>query len=170
MIVHKNKYFKIKLKNGYYSFEPNFKEVIVLPTIDKKYFLLVKAKRVLLGKYSYEFPSGSCLSHHETPLKAAKREFQEETGIILKKYNKLQKLKNIFQIPNRSRVPIYTFCVNLKKNQIKLNMFDKNEIVGLEIVSLKKLFNLIVSGKFNSSVPIAQLFQYLIVNKKNAKF
>ena len=170
MIVHKNKYFKINLKKGYYSFEPNFKEVIILPTVEKKYFLLVKAKRILLGRYNYEFPAGSCLSKKETPLRAAKREFEEETGITLKKYNKFYKLKNIFQIPNRSRLPIYTYYVNLKKIQIKKNNYDRNEIAGIEMINLKRLLNLIISGKFNSSVPLAQLFQYLIKSKKYVEF
>ena len=170
MIIHKNKYFKINLKKGYYSFEPNFKEVIILPIVEKNNFLLVKAKRTLLGGHNYEFPSGSCLSKKETLLKAAKREFEEETGIALKKYNKFYRLKNILQIPNRSRLPIYTFYVNLKKIQIKKNNYDRNEIAGIKMVSLKKLLNLIVSGKFNSSVPVAQLFQYLIKSKKHVKF
>ena len=170
MIVHKNKYFKIKLKKSYYSFEPNFREVIILPVINKKHFLLIKAKRVLMGGYNYEFPSGSCLSKKETVLKAAKREFEEETGIMLKKFNKFHKLKNIFQIPNRSGVPIYTYYVNLRKNQIKLNNYDKNELEGLKVISLKRLLNFIIEGKFNSSVPVAQLFQYLLKNKNDKHF
>jgi len=165
MILHKNKYFKIKLDRGYYTFEPNFREVIILPIIDNKYFLLIKAKRTLLNCYNYEFPAGSFESKKETSLNAAKREFYEETGINLKKFNKFYKLKSILQIPNRSKLPIFSYYVNLKKDQIKNNKFDSNEIEGIKLVTLKKLFDLIIKGKFYSSVPLAQLLQYLIIKK-----
>ena len=89
---------------------------------------------------------------------------------MLKKFNKFHKLKNIFQIPNRSGVPIYTYYVNLRKNQIKLNNYDKKELEGLKVISLRKLLNLIIEGKFNSSVPVAQLFQYLLKNKDDKHF
>ena len=165
MILHKNKYFKIKLHQGYYTFEPNFREVIILPIVDNKYFLLIKAKRKLLKYYNYEFPAGSFSSKKETSLKAAKRELEEETGIVLKKFNKFYKLKSILQIPNRSKLPIFSYYVNLKRDQIKNSKFQNNEVRGIQLVTLKKLFDLIIKGKFYSSVPLAQLLQFLIIKK-----
>ena len=50
MIVHKNPYFNILYKKNYYIYKPKYKEVIVLPVIDKNKFLLIKAKRELLNK------------------------------------------------------------------------------------------------------------------------
>ena len=44
---------------------------------------------------------------------------------MLKKFNKFHKLKKKFQIPNVSGFPIYVYYVNLRKNQIKLNNYDK---------------------------------------------
>ena len=44
------------------------------------------------------------------------------------------------------------------------------EIDVLKVISLRKLLNLIIEGKFNSSVPVAQLFQYLLKNKNDKHF
>tara|TARA_B110000503_G_C6915604_1_gene316506 strand:+ start:149 stop:448 length:300 start_codon:yes stop_codon:yes gene_type:complete len=59
MIVHKNPYFEIILKNNYYAYKPKNKEVIILSVIDKNKFLSVKSKRILLKKSIYELPAGS---------------------------------------------------------------------------------------------------------------
>ena len=84
MIVYKNRFFKIALNNSYYELIPNNREVIILPIVDKKYFLAVKAIRKILKKTLYELPSGS-FHLNERPIDAAKREFSEETGIKLQK-------------------------------------------------------------------------------------
>ena len=102
MIVYKNKYFKIALNNNYYELIPNNREVIILPIIDNKYFLTIKAIRKILKKTLYEFPAGS-LNLNEKPLDAAKREFSEETGIKILKNNKFIKMKDVYQIPNRTK-------------------------------------------------------------------
>ena len=80
-IVYKNKYFSIGLENGYYSLIPKYQDVLILPIVDKNKFLLIKAKRKLLKKSLYEFPAGGFEIKKERPIKAAKREFVEETGI-----------------------------------------------------------------------------------------
>jgi hypothetical protein len=40
MIVHKNPYFEIILKNNYYAYKPKNKEVIIPSVIDKNKFFV----------------------------------------------------------------------------------------------------------------------------------
>jgi len=167
MIVYKNRFFKIALNNSYYELIPNNREVIILPIVDGKYFLAIKAIRKILKKTLYEFPAGS-FNVKEKPIDAAKREFSEETGIKLLKINKFIKMKNIYQIPNRTKNTIYVYAVHISMSQINKN-FKSDEINSLEVLSLKKIFFLIKNGKFNTSVPIAILLQYLLRKKINEK-
>lgn len=167
MIVYKNKYFKIALNNNYYELIPTNREVIILPIIDNKYFLTIKAIRKILKKTLYEFPAGS-LNLNEKPLDAAKREFSEETGIKILKNNKFIKMKDVYQIPNRTKKTVYVYVAHISMSQIN-KKFKSKEVSRLEIMSIKKIFYLIKNGKFNTSVPLAILLQYLLTKKINEK-
>jgi ADP-ribose pyrophosphatase len=167
MIVYKNRFFKIALNNSYYELIPNNREVIILPIVDKKYFLVIRAIRKILKKTLYEFPAGS-FNLNEKPINAAKREFSEETGIKLLKINKFIRMNDIYQIPNRTKNTVYVYAVHISMSQID-KKFKSDEIYSLEVLSLKKIFSLIKNGKFNTSVPIAILLQYLLGKKINEK-
>lgn len=164
MILHKNPFFKIILKDNYYIYKPNYKEVIILPVINKKFFLLIKAKREILKKSIYEFPAGH-VEKNESIITAAKREFAEETGVKVLKKNKFIKMQSIYQIPNRNPNPVNAYYVNISSDQVTYKNFDKDEISKIKIVSLKKIFKMINDGEFKTSVPIALLFQYVIKKK-----
>ncbi len=165
MIVHKNPYFEVILKNNYYVYKPKHKEVIILPVIDKNKFLLVKSKRILLKKSIYELPSGS-INKNESLIQGARRELEEETGVKISKKNKFIKMKGIFQIPNRNPSPINAFYVKLSSDQILFKNFDKKEISSIKIFNLKQVFDLIKKNKLKTSVPIAIILQYVIKNMK----
>ena len=57
-VVYANKYFKIVLKNDYYEIVPKNRDVLVVPIVDKKNFLLVKVRREFLQKNIYDFLPG----------------------------------------------------------------------------------------------------------------
>ena len=77
-------------------------------------------------------------------------------------------MKDIYQIPNRTKNTVYVYAVHISMSQINKN-FKSDEINSLEVLSLKKIFSLIKNGKFNTSVPIAILLQYLLRKKINEK-
>ena len=165
-IVYKNKFFKIKKNHkNYYIFEPSYRQVCVIPVVDKNKFLIVKVKRPHIDNYFYEFPAGSFSSINEKPLVAAKRELVEETGVILNNKNLFIKLPSIFSMADRLESPMYVYYVHLNNNQIKKLKIDTEEVSLIKIVTYKKIKKLILDGKFNASVPISLLFMYLIKNK-----
>lgn len=61
---------------------------VIMPVDEKGRVLLVKQFRLPARKYLWELPAGR-LDPGETPLQAAKRELQEETGIKAKRWKKL---------------------------------------------------------------------------------
>jgi hypothetical protein len=163
-IVYQNRFFKIGLEKDYYSFIPRYKDVIILPIIDKNKFLLIKANRQLIKKSLYEFPAGGFDNLKEKPLDAAKREFEEETGIKTKK-NQFFKIGKSFQIPNRIKDEIYIFGVNIKIKEVKKN-FTSSEVKSVKIKSIKEILSLIKKGSFCTAVPCATLFYYLVTKNK----
>jgi ADP-ribose pyrophosphatase len=75
-------------KEGIYGVV-HFKNVAVgvLP-IEDDYIYLVGQYRYPLEAYSWEIPEGGCPEHEDT-LEAAKRELEEETGLLANRWEKL---------------------------------------------------------------------------------
>ena len=92
-----------------------------------------------MKKNMYEFPSGSALSEKESIYASAKRELIEETGIRYEKKNKIKKLGNIYQMADRLTRPVYGFYINLNKNQLNYQDYDRKEIKSLRLVSVNQL-------------------------------
>lgn len=61
---------------------------VMMPVDEKGRILLVQQYRLPARQYLWELPAGR-LDPGETPLKAAKRELEEETGLKAKKWTKL---------------------------------------------------------------------------------
>jgi ADP-ribose pyrophosphatase len=61
---------------------------VMMPVDEKGRILLVKQYRLPARQYLWELPAGR-LDKGETPMKAAKRELEEETGLKAKKWTKL---------------------------------------------------------------------------------
>ncbi len=61
---------------------------VMIPVDEKNRILLVRQYRLPARQYLWELPAGR-LDPGETPLKAAKRELAEETGLSAKKWTKL---------------------------------------------------------------------------------
>ncbi len=144
-----------KYKKGefyHYFKEPN--NVIVI-TIFKKKFLIVKQKREPINKKNYEFPMG-WIDKGESPIKAAQRELLEETGF--KTLSKLKKLIEYYADPGRgSRTCICFFSKNIKK----IEKPEKN--INIFFKSKKQIISLIKKKKFNNASHIAAF--YSLINK-----
>ena len=70
-----NKKYK-KKEFFHYIKEPN--NSLIIPVLNKKYFVLVIQKREPINKKNYEFPMG-WIDKNELPIRAASRELLEET-------------------------------------------------------------------------------------------
>lgn len=63
---------------------------------------------------------------------------------------------------DRLQKPMFVYYVNLKKDQLSKNNYDKREILQTKLVNYFQLKNMILKGQFSASVPIALLYIYLL--------
>lgn len=116
--------------------------VIIIPTDRAGHVLATKrslTKRE--GGGLYEFPAGSALSG-ETPLRAARRELQEETGL---KAAKMYKLDEIL-IPGIKRYIYLAQIDDLLNADIQL---QKEETIRYRILTYQDWLRMIYNGSFN---------------------
>jgi ADP-ribose pyrophosphatase len=120
-------------------------------TLDNK-MILTKQYGHPFRKVIYDLPAGG-INKEETPKQAALRELEEETGYTAEKLNWIGRFSwnpSVFG----GMVEIF-FTKSLKQR----GEFDSNEIMNIEFVDFKKVFNRVLQGKYvDSALVIATLF------------
>ena len=165
-IVYKNKYLNIAKEKNYYFYDENNLQVMILPLIEGKKFILVKQFRFPIKKHTYEFPAGGCKNRYEKPFKTAIRELYEETGILVKK-NRIIKMNSINPNPQRQRKFVNIFMARITFEEFK-KRYKKNtpEIKNLKVVNINQLLKMFKNGKIISGVMGLVFLQYLLKYKK----
>ena len=147
-----NKKFK---KNEYYHYIKDPDNVITIPILKNKKFVLVSQKREPINKKNYEFPSG-WVDKNEKPIKSAARELLEETGY--KSLTKPKKFMTLYPEPGRLSKKMICYYTN------KLKKIAKEE-KGIKVVycTKKEVIKLIKLNKFNSASHISAFYHYLLI-------
>lgn len=142
---------KYKNKEFYHFFEEP-SNVIVIPKF-KKYYILVKQKRIPINKKNFEFPMG-WIDKGENSLSASKRELLEETG-----YKSLiNPIKFLEFYPDPGRGNRKCFCYFTDKLK-KIGKEEKNiEIFFKTKNEIQKMINI---KEFNNSSHIAAFSHYI---------
>ncbi|MBX5328513.1 MAG: NUDIX hydrolase [Candidatus Bathyarchaeota archaeon] len=123
--------------------------VIAAFTEDKK-MILTKQYRHPLRRIVYDVPGGA-IENGETPLEAALRELEEETGFTAEK---LEWIGRFSRGPSSQAVVEVFFAKIKRKNE----HFDTTEIVEIEMVDFDSLFKRILKGEcFDAAVVISVL-------------
>jgi len=166
--VHRNPWFTVNDRGGYFTTEPNTSQVAILPVIDEEHILMVKAKRPVIGDVTWELPAGGC-NENESPLSAACRELKEEAGIGIDD-SRFIKLPSLSVCPNR-----YPSHPHIFQAKLTLEEFDKrhahdDEIEEIKLFSLEDIRQMLVSCEIYVALPCVVLSRYLLsFNKKAVK-
>lgn len=142
---------KIKLSNG----RQVFREVVhhpgavaIIGINEKKEIMLIKQYRHAVGGDIWEIPAG-LVNKGETKLKAAQREFEEETGYYPKK---VKKALAAYTTPGYSDELLhYFFAQDLEKT---CQNMDEDEEISAYFVPLKKAKQMIKTGEINDNKTI----------------
>ena len=142
---------------------PNW--VTILPIVKNSQgndcFLIVRQYRHGSASLTKEFPAGM-IDKGETPLGAAKRELEEETGYIA---GKITEIGSINPNPAFMNNHSYTYLAEDLSPSGKQN-FDEHEMIDMELVSIKELTENMGSGMYNSAITLQAWFWYLRYIKK----
>ena len=162
--VHQNDWFEVYNRGGYFTVEYPYSHVIILPVVEEKSILLVRAKRPVLNDFSLELPAG-CAEKEEKPVVAAARELKEETGISICDYARFIPMPPLAVSPNRVPKLIYVFRVDLSQQEYEERLPHDHEIESLDCVSFEKVARMISTGEIYVTVPIAVIGTYLLSKK-----
>lgn len=128
---------------------------VMIPVDDKNRVLLVQQYRLPAEKKLWEIPAGR-LDAGETPLKAAKRELEEETGIKAKNW---VKLTSFYASPGYVAEKMNLFLA-LDLTQGKQSLME-DERIELGWFKKKRIRELIHSGEIQDAKTIVAFYLWL---------
>jgi ADP-ribose pyrophosphatase len=127
--------FKEKKKTKTKQYIELRRKVILIVPIEKNYVYLLKEYRPLLGKIVWRVPAGT-LHMNENPIKGAKRELLEETGLTANK----MKFVKYYEFLGWVRFPIYIFrAEGLKKSEQHLEFYENIKLMKVSKKEAKKI-------------------------------
>lgn len=159
--VHENPWFIVKNRGGYFTTEYHNEQVVILPVIDNKAVLLVKAKRPVIADNSLELPAGGAHAGEE-PLKAAARELLEETGIEISDLNRLIELPSIAGSPNRNPSLLHIYKVHISAEEYADRKPHDEEIESTALFTFNELRKRLIEGGIYVAVPMAVISTFLL--------
>jgi ADP-ribose pyrophosphatase len=128
--------------------------VVILPFLDAENILLIRNRRYTVGEILIELPAGT-MEKGESPMNAAGRELQEETGHLA---GRLKPLGNVFASPGIMTEKMYLFAAyNLEKTRSAL---EADEEIGVSAVTFDRAIEMIQFGQIKDSKTIATLLMY----------
>ena len=163
-IKHKNIYFNIELRKSFYRINFPTDHVAVIAYTKQNELVIVKAKRPILNKSIYEFPSGNPLNLKEKYLNCVVREFYEETGIKIENKKRFKKYPKVNPIPARTKNSIHFYSIEITKKEYLTRHVHDDEIDEVKLVSLESLIKKIKKGDFFVTSHIA-LFLFFLLDK-----
>ncbi|MGV8058401.1 MAG: NUDIX hydrolase [Smithellaceae bacterium] len=163
MTAHANPWFSVKDRGGYFTIEYNTPQVLLLPILDDRAIVMVRVCRPVIADNTIELPAGGT-NEDETPVAAAARELQEETGILVSDLNRFQMLPPLVHMA-RSPILPFIFQIHLAQQEYDLRMDHDHEIVGVESFSYKEVLQKIERGEFYIGLQIAVIMRYFICHQ-----
>ncbi|MDR8393721.1 NUDIX hydrolase [Aliifodinibius sp. S!AR15-10] len=134
---------------------PNWVNVIAI-TADRE-VVLVEQFRFGVDKPSLEIPGGVC-DPGESPLETAKRELQEETGYISKKWSSLGKVSANPAIMNNYN---YFFLAEECEPNGTMNL-DQHERIKVHKLSYQDFLDRVEDGTIDHSIVVAAVAKLLL--------
>lgn len=142
--------------------------VVILAIDENNNVILIEEEREVIGKIALELPAGM-IDEGEKPVEAAKRELEEETGVIAKDFELL--LEYYPSCGYTSEISYIYLARNLSKGKVHLD--ETEEILSVKKIPIEECFQMALEGKFeHASLNLAILmyyFKYVDGGKMNGR-
>ncbi len=123
----------------------------IVPLLEDRTVLLTRQYRYAVGSYLLEVPAGT-MEPGESPLSCAKRELQEEIGMIGEAFTYLS---HIHILPSYSDEKIHVYLAQgLRPDRQNL---DDDEIIQVARYPLEQAMNMITAGDITCALTIVAL-------------
>ncbi len=129
--------------------------VVVLPILDDKRILLIRQYRHSVGRYLWELVAGR-IEPGETPLAAARRELEEETGFRARTF---RKLLDLFPTPGFVSERMILFAARGLRPGVARP--EEDEKISLRAFTGRKLEHWIRTGKLRDAKSLAGILYYI---------
>lgn len=152
-----------RINPEYYVLEyPDWINVIAIT--EDGHFVMERQYRHGLQWEGYEIPAG-VIEEGETPLEAAKRELQEETG-----YGGGNWTAHMVTSPNSSTSTnlVHSFIATGVK-RISGQHLDSTEEISVHLMTREEVYGLMLDGKIIQALMLAPLWKYFALNPPTGK-
>jgi ADP-ribose pyrophosphatase len=142
-------------ENKTFSYLNLAKGVCVLPITNDHQVLCLKQYRHSIKSWQWELPAGMIDSNDDSPMAAAKRELEEETGYIA---NHWLDLGSFYPSFGSTDEEIYLFAAaGLTATEQRL---ENSEQIEVHELSMEELKTLIQNGEFKHGAGLAAVLRY----------
>jgi 8-oxo-dGTP pyrophosphatase MutT (NUDIX family) len=132
--------------------------VAILPLDDQRNTWLVGQSRYTLGEYSWELPMGGAPAD-EDPLAAARRELQEETGLLAADWEEVLRLHPSNSITNELGVVFQ--ATGLTEGETN---FEETEDLTVRKIPVDDAIRMALDGEITDAISVAALLHYAARN------
>jgi 8-oxo-dGTP pyrophosphatase MutT (NUDIX family) len=162
-IVFENPYYQIRRdkvtrpngEKGTYDVLETPGAVFIIALDDDGKFPLIGQFRYPTGTYSLETPAGGCEKNSRDPLVDAKRELQEETGLVAREWSEVGRCYSFNGLSNEEMV---TYIARDLK-QTPETGHQEEGILEVKKVTFEEAFAMIRSREINDSQCISAILQ-----------
>ncbi|MGB5332216.1 MAG: NUDIX hydrolase [Woeseiaceae bacterium] len=136
--------------------------VAIIAIDDDNNTWLVGQDRYTLGEYSWELPMGGA-PLDETPLMAAKRELEEETGIRAAHWKELMRLHTSNSITDELGFAYIATGLSFGETR-----FEETEDLAIRRLPLEDAVQMVLDGKITDAISAAALLRFHAIKKASS--